>query len=124
MSKKTIFEKLEIQYVEKEGLFYPSLSFETADHVEVGKFGHMWMEHVRISYPVRYRSLVRFGELQTKAAEVEECAHELLEDIERAWLREHKPKDCHSFVEMLQIREEARMIAEEMVLHDVIYQFH
>lgn len=75
-------------------------------------------------YPQRYRSLVRFGELHDKAAEVNEVAYELLEDIENEWLRKHKPKQSNSFVEMYLLRTQARMIAEEVVLHDVVNCFH
>ena len=53
-----------------------------------------------------------------------EVAHELLEDIENEWLRKHKPKHANSFVEMYQLRTQARMIAEEVVLHDVVNCFH
>lgn len=48
----------------------------------------------------------------------------MLEDIEKEWLSEHKPKQANSFVEMSQIRTQARMIAEEAVLHDVVNCFH
>ena len=46
------------------------------------------------------------------------------EDIENEWLRKHKPKHANSFVEMYQLRTQARMIAEEVVLHDVVNCFH
>jgi hypothetical protein len=51
-------------------------------------------------------------------------AYELLEDIENEWLRKHKPKHANSFVEMYQLRTQARMIAEEVVLHDAVNCFH
>ena len=43
--------------------------------------------------------------------EVNEVAYELLEDIENECLRKHKPKHVNSFVEMYQLRTQARMIA-------------
>lgn len=84
----------------------------------------MWIDYIRTEYPRRYRSLVRFSELHDKAAEVNEVAYELLEDIENEWLRKHKPKQSNSFVEMYLLRTQARMIAEEVVLHDVVNCFH
>ena len=51
-------------------------------------------------------------------------AFELLGDIEYEWLRKHKPKHVNSFVEMYQLRTQARMIAEEVVMHDVVNCFH
>ena len=84
----------------------------------------MWIDYIRTEYSQRYKSLVRFGELHDKAAEVNEVAYELLEDIENEWLRKHKPKQSNSFVEMYLLRTQARMIAEEVVLHDVVNCFH
>ena len=77
-----------------------------------------------ITYRRNIRSLVRFGKLHDKATKVNEVAYELLEDIENEWLRKHKPKQSNSFVEMYQVRTQARMIAEEVVLHDVVNCFH
>ena len=84
----------------------------------------MWIEHIKIIYPQRYRSLVRFGELKARAEMVNETAYELLEDIEVRWLDKHRPKNANSFVEQLHLRNQARMMAEEVVLHDVVRQFH
>ena len=51
-------------------------------------------------------------------------AYELLEDIETEWLQKHKPRNKNSFSEMYKLRTEARLIAEEVVLHDVVNCFH
>ena len=61
--------------------------------------------------------------VRDKAAEVNDVAYELLEDIEKEWLSEHKPKQANSLVEMYRLRTQARMIAEEVVLHDVVNSF-
>lgn len=125
MSGKTLFEKLRVKYIEKDGIFYPLITLGGEDkNTDVGKYGYMWIDYIRTEYPHRYRSLERFGELHDKAAEVNEVAYELLEDIEKEWLGEHKPKQTNSFVEMYRLRTQARMIAEEVVLHDVVNCFH
>ena len=122
---KTTFEKLRIPYEEREGIFYPVLEAgtEQAD-IDAGKYGRMWIKYMKDEYPVRYRSLVRFAELEERAAEVNETAYELLDDIENSWLKKHKPKNPGSFMEQLQLRTQARMMAEEIVLADVVMQFH
>lgn len=89
-----------------------------------GKYGRMWIKYMKDEYPVRYRSLVRFAELEERAAEVNETAYELLDDIENSWLKKHKPKNSGSFTEQLKLRTQARMLAEEIVLADVVMQFH
>lgn len=126
MSKVTLFEKLGIEYEEIDGLLYPVLSTlsEEEQNINVGKYGAMWIEHIKITYPQRYRSLIRFGELKERAYEVNETSYELLEDIETRWLSKHKPKNTNSFMEQLQLRNQARMMAEEVVLQDVVRQFH
>lgn len=53
-----------------------------------------------------------------------EEAHELLDDIEAKWLKKHKPKNPNSFTEQLQLRTQTRMMAEEIVIMDVVMQFH
>ena len=122
---KTTFEKLGIPYEERDGIFYPVLEAgtEQAD-IDAGKYGRMWIKYMKDEYPVRYRSLVRFAELEERAAEVNETAYELLDDIENSWLKKHKPKNPGSFMEQLQLRTQARMMAEEIVLADVVMQFH
>ena len=125
MSEETLFEKLGVKYIEKDGIFYPLITLGGEEkNIDVGKYGHMWIDYIRTEYPQRYRSLVWFGELHDKAAEVNDVAYELLEDIEKEWLSEHKPKQANSFVEMYRLRTQARMIAEEVVLHDVVNSFH
>lgn len=125
MSELTVFEKIGVQYKEVDGILYPILEMaaETAT-VDVGKYRRMWIEHIKVVYPERYRSLVRFGELTERASQVNETAYELLEDIEVRWLRKHKPKNPNSFMEQLHLRNQARVIAEEVVLVDVVRQFH
>lgn len=125
MSEQSLFEKLGVPYREKGGIFYPLITVEIKEEdADIGKYGRLWMEYIQSEYPQRYRSLVRFGELHSKAAEVNEVAYELLEDIESEWLKQHKLRDKNSFKEMYRLRTQARMVAEEVVLHDVVTCFH
>lgn len=64
------------------------------------------------------------GELHDKATEVNEVAYELLEDIENEWLRKHKPKHANSLWKCISYELRREMIAEEVVLHDVVNCFH
>ena len=126
MSNETTFEKLGIEYVEIDGIFYPDIAAPTEAEqiVGVGKYGAIWIKHMEESYPQRYRSLVRFGGLKERAIQVNETAYELLEDIEVRFLRSHKPRNPNSFMEQLYLRNQARVMAEEVVLHDVVMLFH
>ena len=76
MGQQTLFEKIGVQYEERDGLFYPLITLDIKDNgVNVGKYGHMWMQYLKSEYPQRYRSLLRFGELNQKAAEVLSLIH-------------------------------------------------
>ena len=70
------------------------------------------------------RGIIHYPQKRIIGLYVNEVAYELLEDIENEWLRKHKPKHANSFVEMYRLRTQARMIAEEVVLHDVVNCFH
>lgn len=122
----TIFEELGIEYKECDGLFYPVLSVENKANVKisVGKYGRMWMTFMECSHPDRYRSLVRFGRLHERAVRVNEEAYELLDCIEKRWLKKHKPGNPNSFAEMYQLRMQARLVAEEVVFAQVVRQYY
>ncbi len=122
----TIFEELGIEYVERDGLFYPvlSVSSDIVKQPSVGKYGRMWMVFMEGSHPDRFRSLIRFGRVYEKAVEIDKEAHELLESIERKWLNSHKPRNGNSFAEMYRLRMQARLMAEEVVLEQVVRQYH
>ena len=125
MSEQSLFEKLGVPYREKDGIFYPLINVEIKEEsADIGKYGRLWMKYIQSEYPQRYRSLVRFGELHSKAVEVNAVAYELLGDIENEWLMKHKPKDKKSFMEIYRLRTQARLVAEEVVLHDVVNCFH
>ena len=126
MSELTIFEQLGIEYEERDGIFYPlsSEATEPETMMDIGKYGLLWMEYLKVEYSYRYRNLVRFGKLNSKAREVNEMAYELLEEIEQRFFQTHKVVNPNSFTEMYRLRMEARVLAEELVLHDIVHQFH
>ena len=94
------------------------------ERVDVGKYGSLWMQYIQKEYPKRYDSLLRFGDLESKAIEVDEVARDLFDDIEREWIKSHRPKKWNSFIDVYQLRIEARMLAEEVVMHDVVSCYH
>ena len=119
----TLFEKLGVQYEEKDGIFYPLISAEE-EQIDVGKYGYLWTEYMKLEYPQRYLSLKRFSRLREKAAEINEEAYKLLDNITDRYLQSHNPKNPTSTMEMWRIREQAKKIAEEMILAEIVNQFH
>ena len=123
--EKTLFETIGIQYEEKDGLFYPKFAEEVLTEViHLGKYGDLWMEYMKVNHPDRYYHLFRFGKLMKKAEEVNEEAYEMLDSIVAKYLKKYPPVDLNSTMEMWQIREQAKMLAEEIISHDIVNQYH
>ncbi|MBQ6812509.1 MAG: TnpV protein [Agathobacter sp.] len=120
----SLFEQMGGTYTEIEGIFYPNLVVKPEKNVIVGKYGSIWMHYIKEHYPMRYVELSSVGELRQKASEVNEEAMDMLDTIVQAYLKKHKPKNPNSTMEMWQLREQARAIAEESVLEDIVYKFH
>ena len=120
----SLFEQMGGTYTEIDGIFYPNLVLKPEKNAFVGKYGTIWMRYVEEMYPMRYLYLCVDGELRVKAAEVNEEAMEVLETMIQAYLKKHKPKNPDSTMEMWRLREQARAIAEEFILEDVVYKFH
>lgn len=82
-------EKYNIPYVEKDGIFYPCITFsEDAPIGEVGKYGLMWITYMKENHDYRYRHLVRTGELNATAIEVDEEANAMADTIIEKYLRD------------------------------------
>ena len=48
MGQQTLFEKIGVQYEERDGLFYQLITLDIKDDgVNVGKYGHMWMQYLK-----------------------------------------------------------------------------
>ena len=119
----TIVEKLGVQYEERDGIFYPLISADE-EQIDVGKYGYLWMEYMKLEYPQRYLSLKRCCRLREKEAEINEEAYKLLDNITDRYLQSHKPKNTTSTMEVWRIREQAKMMAEEIIFAEIVNQFH
>ena len=126
MMKKelSIFEKMGGTYTEIDGVLYPNLVVKPEKNVMVGKYGTIWMSYVKENYPMRYVELSSSGELRQKAAEVNEEAMDRMDTMVQAYLKKNKPKNPNSTMELWQLREQARAIAEEFILEDIVCKFH
>ena len=128
MSKeKSLFEQLGGTYTEGEdGLLYPNLAVSEADVTNINEFagmhGDIWKRYLKENHPDRYRHLVRLGELQKQALEVNEEANEMLDTIMNQYLKSHKPSNPSSTMEQWKLREQAKQTAEEVVFHDIVYR--
>jgi len=124
----TLIEKMGVEFEKRDGLFYPLVDGGAFDKVEdaktkdIGKYGHLWINFMQEAYPERYRSLVRFGLLEEKAIAVNEEAYELLCGMEEKLLGESDTGK--SFAETYELRTQVKMLAEEIVMREVVNVFH
>lgn len=115
-SELSFFEQIGGIYTEKDGLLYPNLLAEQkTENIEVGKYGLLWISFLKENYLERYRHHIRMGQLQSRAAEVNEEAYEMLDSISEKYLKKHKPVNPNSTMEMWKLKEQAKQIAEEEV---------
>ena len=130
MSKeKSLFEQLGGTYTEGEdGLLYPNLAVSETDVTKInefaGKYGDIWKKYMQENHPDRYRHLVRLGGLQKQALEVNEEANEMIDTIMNQYLKTHKPSNPSSTMGLWILREQAKAVAEEVILLDIVYCFH
>ena len=118
----SMFERMGGQYEERDGILYPLISMEE-EHVDVGKYGLLWMEYMKSEYLQRYVSLKRCCRLREKASEVNEEAYRILDEITDKYLKGNV-EHSDSTMEMWKLREQARMMAEEIIFAEIVNQFH
>ena len=120
----TLIEKMGVEFEERDGLFYPLVdgSACNAKTKDIGKYGHLWINFMQEAYPERYRSLVRFGLLEEKALAVNEEAYEMLCVMEEKLLADLDIRK--TFAEIYALRIQVRMLAEEIVIREVVNVFH
>ncbi len=107
-----------------DGVFYPNIVVSEESDVWVGKYGLLWIDYMKSNHAERYRHNIRMGTLNIKAFEVNEEAYEMLEGIVNQYLAKHKPQNSASTMEMWRLREQAKQMAEEVVLNDIVRQYY
>ncbi|MCI6203496.1 MAG: TnpV protein [Lachnospiraceae bacterium] len=120
----SIYEAMGGTYTEVDGFLYPNIVVSEESDVWVGKYGLLWIDYMKSSHAERYRHHIRMGTLNAKAFEVNEEAYEMLEGIVNQYLAKHKLQNSASTMEMWRLREQAKQMAEEIVLRDLVRQYH
>ena len=118
------YEAMGGTYTEVDGVLYPNIVVLEEADVWAGKYGLLWIDYMKTNHTDRYRHHIRMGTLNSKAFEVNEEVYELLEGIMNQYLAKHKPQNSASTMEMWRLREQAKQMAEEIVLSDIVRQYH
>lgn len=118
------YEAMGGTYTEVNGVFYPNITISEKVDVWVGKYGLLWIDYMKSSHAERYRHHIRMGTLNTKALEVNKEAYGMLEGIVNQYLAKHKSQNLASTMEMWRLWEQAKQMAEEIVLSDIVRRYH
>ena len=65
--------------------------------------------------------MARMGQLRKQAEAVNEEAYERLDNIEEIWLKKHMTGKKKTFMEQLYLRNQARAMAEEIVINESVF---
>ena len=123
MEAETVFVENGIEYYEVDGLYYPKmiLGDELESKMYVGRWGREWMRYLESVDKVRYRRLLISGELKKIACDVDEEAEEMISRLGNEYYEKHG-KRCKGFWKAYQVREQGRMMAEEIVRSEIIHK--
>ena len=121
---ESLYETLGGTYREENGHFIPDIALPEHSDYQIGKYGRMHLDYIKIHRRGRYTTLLTEGKLNTRLHEIDLEANKMLETIiprlaaERGIDEKLKTRDMLRWVaEMNNIRN----CAEEIVLREVVY---
>ena len=112
--------KTGIYYDEKEdGMYYPLIKTERK---WIGKYGLLAQDYLKETQPDRYIELKIENKLNQLMYEVNEQAEERMDQIMEQLLEEHPLSNPGSTMTSYQERLQLEIIAEEIVMNEIVYQ--
>lgn len=114
--------KFESEYTEINGLLYPNIEIDGKDELDnLGKYGRLRLNYLHEQKNGMYHELLLTGKLAEHCASVDNTSYEMAERIRADYLKiRPMPKD--DTMERIYIFEQAQMVADEIVLSDLIYR--
>ena len=113
---------MEITYTRKGDYLYPNLALDSADDVELGKYGQMRRRYLREHREAMYWGMYVQGTLTQHLLEVDEAAQAQVDLTVRRLLKLYPAPDRDvDFLAYVGHMNSLTAIAEEAVLHDLIY---
>ena len=113
---------MEITYTRKGDYFYPNLALDPADQVDVGKYGRMRRRYLKKHRQGLYSALWIEGKLTSHLLEINETAQSQIERIVKQLLKTNPAPDRDvDFLAYVGHMNNLTAMAEETVLHDLIY---
>ena len=113
---------MEITYTRKGDYLYPTLALDPADQVDVGKYGRMRRRYLREHRQAMYSSMFVEGTLTQHLFEINDSAQAKVDLTVKRLLKQHPAPDRDTdFLAYVGHINNLTAMAEEVVLHDLIY---
>lgn len=113
---------IELDYIEIDGLLYPNIALDDEElYSDLGKYGNLRLKYLHEQKPEIYRELLFSGKLARHCADMEKSAFDMAERIRGKYL-EQNPPPTEDTLARIQAFTLAQDIADECVLHDLIYK--
>ena len=88
---------------------------------QLGKYGRMRLAYLKNEKPALFHELKQSGRLDYHLYSIDEQAGEMLFKIEGDYIRRNPLPSSDDFMAVVRARNTARLVAEEFVLHDLVY---
>lgn len=113
--------KIELGYIEVNGLLYPNIEtgMENIEN-DLGKYGILRLRYLHEHKHELYRELLLTGKLAQHCNFIDKAAFEQSEQIQEVWF-EANPLPLEDTLERVQLRTQAQMIADEIIMAELIY---
>lgn len=110
----------------EDGMLYPNLQISVNKEYDLrptGMFGRRWKDYMMSKYPQRLSELIALGQINELIAKVDEEAEAEERNADSAASGRHSPMpETEDMLERAGHMEMITRQAEEIILHEVVYQ--
>ena len=121
---KTIFEEVGGTYRQVGDYFIPSITLPDDGEYQIGKYGRMRRSYLKEYRKILYNNYVLEGTLFKHLAEIDQACNERIENIVSAMAKQEGVTEALKAadqIEWVRRMNSIRNRAEEIVLHELIY---
>nr|WP_308627908.1 TnpV protein [uncultured Eisenbergiella sp.] len=111
----------------EDGMMYPQMMISSRKEYDTkgtGKYGQMWKEYMLEKHPQRLEMLIATGRINEKIYQIQEKAELEKEKIFQKLLKENPMPETENLLERAGHMEMLSSMAEELMIENLIYQFH
>ena len=121
---KTIFEEMGGTYRQVGDYFIPNITLPDDGEYQIGKYGRMRRSYLKEYLKIPYNNYVLEGTLSKHLAEIDQACNERIENIVSAMAKQEGVTEALKAadqIEWVRRMNSIRNCAEEIVLHELVY---